>query len=199
MWGVLPYVFVFGYGCECCAVFEFLFFEEGVLCAEEVFDGSQGVSVCFVEGYVVVGVHLEAFDDVEDDLVCLVAFEGYLLKFKEGVNFVVEIYFVTFRLGVVLWEEETVDGVLCPVLGEVGDGFVVSFLCEVGDDALDEYFCILGFFYFGGDESVFDDDLAIDEVFGEDEDTGVGAKGDFACVAVAEQDFGFAGVFARAS
>ena len=147
----------------------------------------------------VVGVHFEALDDVEDDFVCLVAFEGYLLKFKEGVDFVVEIDFVTFRLGVVLWEEETVDGVLCPVLGEVGDGFVVSFLCEVGDDALDECFCILGLFYFGGDESVFDDDLAIDEVFGEDEDTGVGAKGDFTGVAVAEKDFGFAGVFARAS
>ena len=51
----------------------------------------------------------------------------------------------------------------------------------------------------GGDESVLDDDLTIDEVFRQDEYTGVGAKGDFTCVAVSEQDFGFAVVFARAS
>ena len=105
------------------------------------------------------------------------AFEGYLLKFKEGVNFVVEIDFVTFGLGVVLGEEESVVGVLGPVLGEVGDGFVVAFFCEVICDALDECFGFLGFFDFGGDESVFDDDLAVNKVFGEDEDTGVGAKG----------------------
>ena len=54
-------------------------------------------------------------------------------------------------------------------------------------------------FDFGGDESVRDDDLAIDEVFRQDEYTGVGAKGDLACIAVAEKDLGFAGVFALAS
>ena len=110
-----------------------------------------------------------------------------------------EIDFVTFGLGVVLREEESVDGVLRPVLGEVGDGFVVAFFCEVIYDALYECFCFLCFFDFGGDESVLDDYLAIDEVFRQDEYTGVSAKGDFACVTVAEKDLGFAGVFARAS
>ena len=68
-------------------------------------------------------------------------FEGDLLVFEEGVGFVLEEDFVTFGLGVVLGEEESVDGVLGPVLGEVRDGFVVSFFCEVIYDALDECFC----------------------------------------------------------
>ena len=51
MWRVVPDVFVFGYGFEGCAVFELLFFEEGVFCAEEVFDGSEGVTVGFVKRY----------------------------------------------------------------------------------------------------------------------------------------------------
>ena len=67
------------------------------------------------------------------------------------------------------------------------------------DDALDECFCVLGFFDFGGDESVLDYDLTIDEVFRQDEYTGMGAKGYFTCVAVAEKDLGFACVFALAS
>ena len=54
-------------------------------------------------------------------------FEGDLLVFEEGVGFVLEEDFVTFGLGVVLGEEESVDGVLGPVLGEVRDGFVVAF------------------------------------------------------------------------
>ena len=127
------------------------------------------------------------------------AFEGHLLVFEEGVGFVLEEDFVTFGLGVVLGEEESVDGVLGPVLGEVRDGFVVAFFCEVIYDALYECFGFLCFFDFWGDESVLDYDLTIDEVFRQDEYTGVGAKGDFTCVAVAEKDLGFAGVFARAS
>lgn len=198
MWRVVPYVFVFGYGCEGCAVFELLFLEEGVFCAEEVFDGSECAAVGFVERYGFVGVHFVALDYVEDDLVCLVAFEGDLLIFKEGVGFVLEEDFVAFGLSVVLGKEEPVDGVLGPVLGEVRDGFVVAFFREVRDDSLDECFRVLGFFDFGGYESVLDDDLAIDEELGEDEDTGMCAKGDFAGVAVAEKDFGFAGVFACA-
>jgi len=66
-------------------------------------------------------------------------------------------------------------------------------------DALYECFGFLCFFDFWGDESVLDYDLTIDEVFRQDEYTGVGAKGDFTCVAVAEKDLGFAGVFARTS
>ena len=58
-------------------------------------------------------------------------FEGDLLVFEEGVGFVLEEDFVTFGLGVVLGKEESVDGVLSPVLGEVSDGFVVAFFCEV--------------------------------------------------------------------
>lgn len=66
-------------------------------------------------------------------------------------------------------------------------------------DAFYECFSFLGFFDFRGDESVLDYDLTIDEVSRQDEYTGVGAKCDFTCVAVAEKDLGFAGVFARAS
>ena len=111
-------------------------------------------------------------------------FERHLLVFEEGVGFVLEEDFVTFGLSVVLGKEESVDGVLGPVLGEVGDGFVVAFFCEVIYYALDECFGFLCFFDFGGDESVLDDDLTIDEVFRQNEYTGVGAKGDLACVAV---------------
>ena len=154
MWGVVPDVFVFGYRFEGCAVFELLFFEEGVFGAEEVFDGSEGATVGFVKCYRFVGVEFVAFDDVEYDLVGFVTFDGHLLIFEEGVGFVLEEDFVTFWLGVVLGKEESVDGVLSPVLGEVRDGFVVAFFCEVIYDALDECFGLLCFFDFWGDESV---------------------------------------------
>ncbi len=56
-------------------------------------------------------------------------------------------------------------------------------------------FGFLGFTNFRGDDAVLDDDFSVCEEFREDECVGVGAEGDFACVTVAKEDFGFAGVF----
>ncbi len=62
-------------------------------------------------------------------------------------------------------------------------------------DAVYLGFGFLGFTDFGGDYAVLDDDFPVCEEFREDIGVGVGAECDFACVAVAEEDFGFAGVF----
>ena len=44
---------------------------------------------------------------------------GDFLEFEEVLDFVEEVDFVAFRLPVIFGVEETVDGVLCPVLREV--------------------------------------------------------------------------------
>ena len=58
-------------------------------------------------------------DNIEDAAVALVPLVGDFLEFEEVFDFVEEVDFIAFRLPVVFGVEETVDGVLCPVLREV--------------------------------------------------------------------------------
>ena len=194
----VPDVLVFADGLKGVEGFLFGRLEEGVFAAEEFFDGGEGVGCRLVEVDGPAGVEFVAADDVEDGRVGLLAGGGDFLVFEEFVEFVEEVDFVAFGLAVVLGVEEAVDGVLRPVLREVGDGLVVAFFEDVADDAVNLGFGFLGFAHFGGDDAVLDDDFSAGEEFGEDVGACVGAEGDFAGVAVAQEDFGLAGVLARA-
>lgn len=58
-------------------------------------------------------------DNVEDAAVALVPLVGDFFEFEEVFDFVEEVDFIAFCLPVVFGVEETVDGVLRPVLREV--------------------------------------------------------------------------------
>ncbi len=92
-----------------------------------------------------------------------------------------------------IWKQEAVDGLLGPVLSEAADGNLVAFFCEVVDDAVNIGFCSMCFSDLFGENALLDDDFATIEKLGEDvkEDVNVcvGAEGDFASVAVTQEDF----------
>jgi len=58
-------------------------------------------------------------DNVEDASVALVPLVGDFFEFEEVFDFVEEVDFIVFCLTVVFGVEETVDGVLRPVLRKV--------------------------------------------------------------------------------
>lgn len=200
MLGVVPGVFVLLYGFESHAVFQLDRLEEGVFGAEEVFKGDEGFRGGLVQDDLFPFVQLIPLDNAEDGVVGVDAFLGDFLVLEEVFGLVQKADFVAVRLCIVLGEEETVDGVLCPVLGEIFRQLVVAFLQQVGDDAVNGglgFKCITDF---GGDDAVLDDDFIVQEELGEDEYMGVRPQCNRPSVAVAEKDLGLAGIlvgFAR--
>ncbi len=171
--GVVPGIFVLLDGTETDAVFHLVRLEEGVLGAEEVLEGHEGVRGGLVENDLLAGVQLEAVDDAEDCLVGVDTLLRDLLVLEEIFGLVQQAQLVAVRLGVVLGEEETVDGILRPVLVEFVDGLVVALLDDVVDNLL--YLCLgfKGVTDFGSDDAVLDEDFAVGEVLRKDVRMGV--------------------------
>lgn len=113
-------------------------------------------------------------DDAEDCIVRVYALRRYFLMLQEVLGFVQEAQLVTVGFGVVLGEEETVDGILRPVLVEFVDRLVVAFLRDMGDNPVNLRFCFQGITDLGSNNAVLDEDLAVDEVLRQDESVSVG-------------------------
>lgn len=165
-----------------------------MLSAEEVFQRQQGVGGGLVKEDFLAGVQLKSLDDTEDRVVSVYALGGDLLVLEELLSLVLEAEFAFVGLGVVLGEEEAVDGVLQPVRGHVVGEGIVALLGDLGLEGLE--LCLGGFVFldFLCAFALVDDNFFADPVLGEDEDSGVGALGDLAGVAVASKDlnlFGF--------
>ena len=198
--GVVPGVFVLFHRPEAHAVFQLGGLEKGVFGAEEFFEGDEGLRCGFVQDDLLAFVEFVALDDAEDCVVGVDALQGDFLVLEEVFGLVQEADFITVRLGIVLGIEETVYGVLRPVLSEVFRQLVVAFLQKVSDDPVDGRLGIKSLADLGSDDAIFDDDFVLLEELREEEDMGVRTERDRPRVAVAEKDFGLAGVlvgFAR--
>ena len=195
--GVVPGIFVLLDGTEADAVFHLVRLEEGVFGAEEVLEGHEGIRGGLVENDLLAGVQLEAVDDAEDCLVGVDTLLRDLLVLEEIFGLVQQAQLVAVRLGVVLREEETVDGILRPVLVEFVDGLVVALFDDVGDDPLNLSLGFKGVTDFGSDDAVLDEDFAVGEVLRQDVRMGVSPERHLPRVAVPEQDLGLAAVLVQ--
>lgn len=197
VFGVVPDVFVLLDGLQPHAVLQLAGLKERVLSAKEVFQGEEGAGRSLVQLDFLAGVHLEALDDAEDCAVGVYALLGDLLVFEELLGLVLEAEFALVGLGVVLGEDEAVDGVLQPVGAHIVHVGAVALLGDLGADALVLGFGGTGLFDFLRLAALVDDDFFTHPVLGLDEGTRVCALRDLTRITVASQDLGLAGVLVR--
>ena len=194
---MVPGVLVLLDGLEAGAILQLDGLKERVLSAEEVFQRQEGVGRGLIKDDFLAGVEFEAMDDTED---CAIGVDSFLRDFlvlQELFGLVLEAEFALVGLGVVLGEKEAVDGVLQPVGGHVVGEGAVALLGDLGLEGLELRLGSFMLLDFLGILALGDDNVFVLPVLRKNEDSGVGALGDLAGVAVAGKDLNLVGFLVR--
>ena len=191
MLGVVPGVLILLDGFETHAILQLNWLKERVLSAEEVVQSHEGIGVGLIQDDDLTGVQLVSFYDAEDSLVSVYTFCREFLVLEELLSFVIEADVLFVGLLIVLREHEAVDDVLRPAGADVINVHLAALFLQQGNHCVEFGLGGSGLLDFFSLAALIDDDLTVGKELGQDVDVSVRTKGDLACVAVAEQDFGF--------